>query len=206
MADVNNGILTTNVNPLTGKKVWYFIQSIHEPVGSPALLPAWQTEGTTTYGGDTIDEQTKSGRILAKGTDEQAIDLTQYYAPLDASIKVIKDSKIKGDAVKVWRVEVDKTLAVPEGDYNVYPAEFGFGLVDELELSDGEDFVEASYTLNIVGTLKEGTFPLTDEDIAMLESVYEFQRPGETTGSFGETTTTTTKAPTTTTTTTSGTK
>lgn len=202
--NVNNGIETTQASALTGKKVLYFIQSIHEPIGSPALLPAWQTEGTTTYGGDMVDEQTKSGRILAKGTDEHSIELTQYYAPLDPSIKIIKDSKKKGESVKVWRVEVDKTLAVEEEEYKVYPAEFGFGLVDELELSDGEDFVEASYTLNIVGTLKEGTFPLTDEDLAMLESVYKFQRPGETTGDYDDqTTTTTTKATTTTTTTSS---
>lgn len=199
---INNGIKTTSAKPLTGKKVWYFIQSIHEPVGSPAFFPAWQTEGTATYGGDTIDEQTKSGRILAKGTDEHSIELTQYYAPLDPSAKIVKDSKIKGEPVKVWRVEVDSSLAQPEGDYNVYPAEFGYGLVDELELSDGDDFVEASYTLNIVGTLKEGTFPLTDEDVSVIESVYAYQRPGETTGSYDEQiTTTTTKATTTTTTT-----
>ncbi|MBC1921978.1 phage major tail protein, TP901-1 family [Listeria grayi] len=214
---INNGIKTVTAKPLAGRSVWYFIQSVKEPVGSPALLPAWQTEGTTTLGGDTADEQTKQGRIVAKTTDEHSIELTQYYAPGDTSIQVIKEAKEKGDYVKVWRVEVLDSLGVEEGDHKAYPAMFGYGLPDELELSDGDDFVEASYTLNIAGTLKTGTFPLTDEDIDMLNAIYDFERPGETTGNFddrGDDTTTTTTSttegtttttkPTTTTTTTQG--
>ena len=185
MADtINNGITKPTGKPLNAKRVWYFLQSVDVPVGSPAILPAFQTEGTTTYGGDVIDEQTKMGRIIQKSTDEQNIDLTQYFVPGDESIDIIKKSKTEGKSVKIWRVEVDESQAVVEGDHKAYPAEFGYGLVDELELSDGDDFVEASYTLNIIGTLREGTFPLSDEDIDMISNMYDFQRPGETTGDY----------------------
>ncbi|MBC2163418.1 phage major tail protein, TP901-1 family [Listeria booriae] len=185
MADpINNGVEIVTSKPLLARKVWYFIQDVNEPVGSPAILPAWQTDGTTTYGGSMVDEQTKQGRLVAKSTDEHSVELSQYYAPKDTSINVIKNSKANGDYVKVWRVEVDESLAEEELDHSVYPAEFGYGLVDELELSDGDDFVEASYTLNIAGTLKSGKFPLTDDDIAQLEAIYEYERPGETSGNF----------------------
>lgn len=184
MADVDNGVTKFNGKPIQGKYVWYFIQGVNVPIGSPALLPAYQTDGTTTLGGSNIDEQTKMGRIIIKGTDEDSIELTQYFVPDDKSVEVIEEAKEKGLAVKVWRVVVDEALATKEGEVNVYPAKFGYGIPDELSYGDGEDLIEISYTLNIVGKLKSGTFPLSDEDIAMIESLYEYQRPGETTGNY----------------------
>lgn len=173
--------------PLTAKKVWYFLQSVDVPVGSPALLPAFQTEGSVTYGGENIDEQTKMGRVIVKSTDEHSIELTQYFVSGDDAIKVVKDAKKTGKSVKVWRVEVDPDNAkVTEGKTGVknYPAEFGYGMPDELELSDGDELVEASYTLNIIGSLQEGLFPLSDKDIASIEALYQYQNPGETTGDY----------------------
>ncbi|EKN1390046.1 phage major tail protein, TP901-1 family [Enterococcus faecalis] len=209
---VNNGIKKFQGTPIRGNRVWYFIQSTQVPIGSPALLPAFQTDGTTTIGGDNIDEQTKMGRIILKSTDEHSIELTQYFAPDDESIDVIEEAKKNGHSVKVWRVVVDDTLATEEGaGTKAYPAKFGYGIPDELEYAEGEDLVEISYTLNIVGKLQDGTFPLSDEDVAMVESLYQFQRPGETTGDYSNidngtttttsTTTTTTSSTTTTTTT-----
>jgi TP901-1 family phage major tail protein len=184
---INNGVKKFSGTPIKGKNVWYFIQSIKAPVGSPALLPAFQTEGTTTIGGDSIDEQTKMGRIILKSTDEHSVELTQYFAPDDESIQIIEDAKDTGDTVKVWRVVVDEGLATEEADgTKAYPAKFGYGLPDELEYDESDDLVEINYTLNIVGALKNGTFPLSDEDVAMIESLYDFQRPGETTGNYDE--------------------
>lgn len=173
--------------PLVAKKVWYFIQSVDAPIGSPALLPAFQTEGGVTYGGENIDEQTKIGRIIQKATDEHAIELTQYYVSGDDAIKVVKDAKNTGKSVKVWRVEIDPEAAkVVEGKTDVknYPAEFGYGMPDEIEISDGDELVEASYTLNIIGALQSGEFPLSDKDIAAIEILYAYQNPGETTGDY----------------------
>lgn len=176
-------------NPLAAKKVWYFLQSVDAPVGSPALLPAFQTEGGVTYGGENVDEQTKMGRIIQKATDEHSIELTQYYVSGDEAIKVVLDAKKTGKSVKVWRVEIDEKAAKPlEGQTNVknYPAQFGYGMPDEPEISDGDELVEASYTLNIIGSLQDGLFPLSDKDIAEVEVLYAYQNPGETTGDFSD--------------------
>lgn len=159
MAIVNNGVKKTTGKALTAKKVWYFIQSVSAAIGSPALLPAFQTEGGVTYGGENIDEQTKMGRIIIKSTDEHSIDLTQYFVPKDEAIKVVKDAKKNGTSVKVWRVEIDDSVAEAvegETDVKLYPAEFGYGMPDDVEIADGDDLVEASYTLNIIGKLQEG--------------------------------------------------
>ncbi len=188
MAIVNNGVKKTTGKALTAKKVWYFIQSVSAAIGSPALLPAFQTEGGVTYGGENIDEQTKMGRIIIKSTDEHSIDLTQYFVPKDEAIKVVKDAKKNGTSVKVWRVEIDESVAedVPDAEYKLYPAEFGYGMPDDVEITDGDDLVEASYTLNIIGKLQEGKFPLSDEDISAIEALYNYQNPGETTGDYDD--------------------
>lgn len=186
--------MVSNIKKFTGKavtakKIWYFIQSVAAPLGSPALLPAFQTEGGVTYGGDNIDEQTKMGRIIIKSTDEHSIDLTQYFITKDEAIQVVKDAKKNGTSVKVWRVVVDPDAAEPidgqTGTKN-YPAEFGYGMPDDVEIKDGDDLVEVSYTLNIIGKLQEGRFPLTDVDISAIEALYEYQNPGETTGDYDD--------------------
>lgn len=182
-------IKKTTAKPLSAKKVWYFIQSVDAPIGSPALLPAFQTEGSVTYGGENIDEQTKMGRIIQKVSDEHSIDLTQYYVVGDEAIKVILDAKKTGKSVKVWRVEIDERVAknVEESPgTKLYPAQFGYGMPDEPEISDGDELVEVSYTLNIIGALQDGEFSLSDDDILSIEALYEYQNPGETTGDFSE--------------------
>ncbi|MGO3608282.1 MAG: phage major tail protein, TP901-1 family [Enterococcus sp.] len=187
MVEVNNGVTKFQGTPIKGNRVWYFIQAVTAVIGSPALLPAFQTDGTTTIGGDNIDEQTKMGRIILKSTDEHSIELTQYFAPDDESIQIIEDAKKNGHSVKVWRVVVSDALGKEEGvGIKAYPAKFGYGIPDELEYDEGDDLVEISYTLNIVGKLQDGTFPLSDKDVAMIESLYKFQRPGETTGDFDD--------------------
>lgn len=190
MADtpVNNGVEVFKVSPVLSKKIIYFIQPTWLPVGSKATMPAWTTEGDTDYAGDSIDEQTKMGRLILPSTNEDSIELTQYMAPGDPSVGYIKKAKHDGMQVKAWRVVLDDSTAVAEGDddkVKAYQAEFGYGVVDELELDDSDDLVEANYTLNILDKLKDGTFPLSADDLAMLEQIYEYERPGETTGDYG---------------------
>lgn len=182
----------TKAKPIVGKKVFYFIQSVDAVLGSKAILPAYRTDGTTTMGGDFIDEQTQQGRVLEKATDEHSIELTSYYTPLDKAIEVVEEAKRTGKSVKVWRVIADESLKTVDEttQKDVYPAKFGYGKVDEIEYSEGvEDFVEANYALNIIDSLKDGEFPLTAEDIALLTSVYAYQNPGETTGDYDAITT-----------------
>nr|DAM18047.1 MAG TPA: major tail protein [Caudoviricetes sp.] len=212
---VNNGIEFVKDTPYRGKDVWYFIQSTDPkvaPIGSPAILPAHQESGDTSIEGDSLDEQTKMGRIIAASTNEDSIELTTYMVPGDKAHEIIIDAKHEGRQVKVWRVIVDERLAVVEGDHKAYPAMFGYGVVDSADISDEDSFSEIDFTLNIIGKLADknqdgtpGTFPLSDEQVKMLDQLYAFERPGEKQGEFADgsaTTTTTTKASTTTTTTT----
>lgn len=186
---VDNGVEQIKGDPILGKKAWYFLQSTKAPIGSKAILPAAQTGGDMTIGGDSIDEQTKFGRIVKPSTNEDSFDLESYFVPGDQAIDIIQDAKHNGRQVKVWRVIVDKRLSKVEKDgeieHQVFPALFGYGVVDELEIDDSDDMVSVSYTLNILDKLKEGTFPLTDEQLSALEDMYEYERPGETTGDFG---------------------
>ncbi|MEN2351729.1 phage major tail protein, TP901-1 family [Lacticaseibacillus paracasei] len=202
---VNNGIKYVKDTPYRGKDVWYFIQSTDPkvaPIGSPAILPAHQESGDTSIEGDSLDEQTKMGRVVAASTNEDSIELTSYMVPGDTANDIIIDAKHNGREVKVWRVIVDPRLAVVEGDHKAYPAMFGYGIVDSADISDEDSFSEIDYTVNIIGKLVEGTFPLSDAQVAALQELYDFERPGEKQGEFadGAVTTTTTSSTTTTTT------
>lgn len=209
MAVINNGIEFVKDTPYRGKDVWYFIQSTDPkvaPIGSPAILPAHQESGDTSIEGDSLDEQTKMGRIIAASTNEDSIELTTYMVPGDKSHEIIIDAKHEGRQVKVWRVIVDERLAVVEDDHKAYPAMFGYGVVDSADISDEDSFSEIDFTLNIIGKLADknedgtpGTFPLSDDQVKMLDQLYAFERPGEKAGEFADgtaasTTTTTSHA------------
>ena len=202
MVEINNGIEFVKDTPYRGKDVWYFIQSTDPkvaPIGSPAILPAHQESGDTSIEGDSLDEQTKMGRIIAASTNEDSIELTTYMVPGDKSHEIIIDAKHEGRQVKVWRVIVDPRLAVVEGDHKAYPAMFGYGVVDSADISDEDSFSEIDFTLNIIGKLADknedgtpGTFPLSDDQVKMLDQLYAFERPGEKQGEFADGTATTT--------------
>ncbi|WP_353990626.1 phage major tail protein, TP901-1 family [Lacticaseibacillus paracasei] len=205
---VNNGIEFVKDTPYRGKDVWYFIQSTNPavaPIGSPAILPAHQESGDTNIEGDSLDEQTKMGRIIAASTNEDSVELTTYMVPGDKAHEIIIDAKHEGRQVKVWRVIVDERLAVVEGDHKAYPAMFGYGVVDSADISDEDSFSEIDFTLNIIGKLADknedgtqGTFPLSDAQVAMLHQLYAFERPGEKSGEFADGTATSTTTTTTT--------
>ncbi|RSJ80030.1 phage major tail protein, TP901-1 family [Streptococcus cristatus] len=180
----------TTAKPIVGKKVFYFIQSIHAEKGEGALLPAYRTGGSTTLGGEYQDEQTQQGRLLEKSSDEHSIELTQYFAPMDPSIGVILDAQAKGESIKIWRVIVDESVKTKIGESgnqkDAYPAKFGYAkITDDVEFNDDvEGFVELSYTAGIVGRLQDGKFPLSAEELALLNDIYTYQNPGETTGDY----------------------
>jgi TP901-1 family phage major tail protein len=179
-------IKITIAKPIVGKKVFYFIQSIHAEKGTGAMLPAYRKDGSTTMGGEYIDEQTQQGRLLEKATDEHSIELTQYFAPKDPSVQVILDAQKTGESVKIWRVIVDDSVKESSEGKDKYPAQFGYGkITDDIEFDDAIDgFTELTYTVGIVGRLRDGKFPLSTEEINMLNEVYDYQNPGETTGDY----------------------
>lgn len=198
----NNGIELVKDTPFRGKDVLYFIQSTDPtvaPIGSPAIMPAHQTSGDVSIEGDSLDEQTKMGRIVAAATNEDSIDLNSYMVPGDKAANIIMDAKHNGRQVKVWRVVIDQRVAVVEGDHKAYPAMFGYGVVDSMDISDEDSFSELEFTLNILGKLTDkwedgtpATFPLTDKELKALSAIYFFERPGETEGEFTDATKTTT--------------
>ena len=182
-------ITVTTAKPLAGKKVFYFIQSIHAEAGSAAILPAYRTDGTLTLGAEYSDEQTQQGLLLDKTSTSHEIELTTKFAPKDPSINIIEQANDTGESVKIWRVLVDESLKEQVGDSepkkDVYPAKFGYAKIGDIEYSEGiEDIIEANYTATIVGKLKNGKFPLTAKEIALLDEVYDYQNPGETKGDY----------------------
>lgn len=179
-------IKITIAKPIVGKKVFYFIQSIHAEKGMGAMLPAYRKDGSTTMGGEYIDEQTQQGRLLEKATDEHSIELAQYFAPKDPSVQVILDAQKTGESVKIWRVIVDESVKDTSTGKDTYPAQFGYGkITDDIEFDDAIDgFTELTYTVGIVGRLRDGKFPLSTDEINMLNEVYDYQNPGETTGDY----------------------
>nr|DAP06272.1 MAG TPA: major tail protein [Caudoviricetes sp.] len=180
----------TTAKPIVGKKVFYFIQSIHAEKGEGALLPAYRKDGSTTLGGEYQDEQTQQGRLLEKSSDEHSIELTQYFAPMDPSVNVILNAQATGESIKIWRVIVDESVKTKIGESgnqkDAYPAKFGYAkITDDVEFNDDiEGFVELSYTAGIVGRLQDGKFPLSAEELALLNDIYTYQNPGETTGDY----------------------
>ncbi|HEM4147327.1 TPA: phage major tail protein, TP901-1 family [Streptococcus suis] len=187
MSEAKKTVEITTAKPITGNKIFYFIQSVHADLGSAATLPAYRTDGSTTLGGEYLDEQTQQGRLVEKSTDEHSIDVTQYFAPKDPSIKTIEDASRSGDSVKIWEVIVDESVKTQEGDKDVYPAKFGYAKIADFERSNAMgEFVEVSWTGNVVGALQDGKFPLSEEEINLLNSVYDYQNPGETTGDYDD--------------------
>lgn len=180
-------ITVTTAKPLAGKKVFYFIQSIHAALGSNAILPAYRTDGSLTLGAEYSDEQTQQGLLLDKTSTSHEIELTTKFAPKDPSVDVLEQANDTGESVKIWRVLVDETLKTQDGEpkKDFYPAKFGYAKIGDIEYNEGiEDIIETSYTASIVGKLKNGKFPLAAEEIALLDEVYNYQNPGETTGDY----------------------
>lgn len=180
-------ITVTTAKPLAGKKVFYFIQSIHAALGSNAILPAYRTDGSLTLGAEYSDEQTQQGLLLDKTSTSHEIELTTKFAPKDPSVDVLEQANDTGESVKIWRVLVDETLKTQDGEpkKDFYPAKFGYAKIGDIEYNEGiEDIIETSYTASIVGKLKNGKFPLTAEEIALLDEVYNYQNPGATTGDY----------------------
>lgn len=179
-------IQITKAKPLSGKSVFYFIQSIHEVIGSNAILPAYRTDGSVTLGAEYSEEQTQQGILRDKTGSNHEIELTTKFAPADKAVSVLEKANATGESVKIWRVLVDDTLKTKDDKQkDVYPAKFGYAKIGDIEYSDGvEDLIEATYPANIVGQLQDGKFPLSTKEIAMLNDVYGYQNPGETTGDY----------------------
>ena len=178
-------IKVTNAKPMSGKKIFYFIQSIHAALGSNAILPAYRTDGKLKLGAEYSDEQTQQGLLLDKTNTAHEIELTTKFSPKDPSVDVLEQANDTGESVKIWRVIVDESLKETKNEKDYYPAKFGYAKIGDIEYDEGiEDIVEASYTASVVGKLKNGQFQLSQAEIDLLNDVYDYQNPGESTGDY----------------------
>lgn len=178
-------IKVTTAKPMSGKKIFYFIQSIHAALGSNAILPAYRTDGKLKLGAEYSDEQTQQGLLLDKTNTAHEIELTTKFSPKDPSVDVLEQANDTGESVKIWRVIVDESLKETKNEKDYYPAKFGYAKIGDIEYDEGvEDIVEASYTASVVGKLKNGQFPLSQAEIDLLNDVYDYQNPGESTGDY----------------------
>lgn len=178
-------IKVTNAKPMSGKKIFYFIQSIHAALGSNAILPAYRTDGKLKLGAEYSDEQTQQGLLLDKTNTAHEIELTTKFSPKDPSVDVLEQANDTGESVKIWRVIVDESLKETKNGKDYYPAKFGYAKIGDIEYDEGvEDIVEASYTASVVGKLKNGQFPLSQAEIDLFNDVYDYQNPGESTGDY----------------------
>jgi TP901-1 family phage major tail protein len=161
-------------NPMSGKKVIYLVQAANAPIGSEALLPAHQTEGTWNREHEMVDEQTKSGRVVGYGSKSETFELTLYAEQGDEGQEAIEWTYDNEEQLKVWRVEIDLNA---NGKHN---ARFGYTIIENIETSEPTDgFVEMSTTLPVIGqTVKGELDPLPAELIEA--AMYEFETPGET--------------------------
>lgn len=180
-------IKVTNAKPMSGKKIFYFIQSIHAALGSNAILPAYRTDGKLKLGAEYSDEQTQQGLLLDKTNTAHEIELTTKFSPKDPSVDVLEQANDTGESVKIWRVIVDESLKETKNGKDYYPAKFGYAKIGDIEYDEGvEDIVEASYTASVVGKLKNGQFPLSQAEIDLFNDVYDYQNPGESTGDYDD--------------------
>ena len=180
-------IKVTNAKPMSGKKIFYFIQSIHAALGSNAILPAYRTDGKLKLGAEYSDEQTQQGLLLDKTNTAHEIELTTKFSPKDPAVDVLEQANDTGESVKIWRVIVDESLKETKNEKDYYPAKFGYAKIGDIEYDEGvENIVEASYTASVVGKLKNGQFPLSQAEIDLFNDVYDYQNPGESTGDYDD--------------------
>ncbi|MGG3662100.1 phage major tail protein, TP901-1 family [Bacillus gobiensis] len=160
--------------PQSGKNIIYLVQAVNSTVGSDALVPGFQTEGTWTREKELTDEQTKSGRIVAPGNKSESIELTLFAEDGDAGQKAIDDAYDNDQDIKVWRINTNLNA---NGKHD---ARFAYAVIENLEMSEPSDsFVEMSTSLQIKGVSQKGEIdPLPPEVLEIAQ--YDFEQPGET--------------------------
>ncbi|MBU8609214.1 phage major tail protein, TP901-1 family [Bacillus pumilus] len=153
------------VNLLNGKDEVYFVQTM-KSTDTEGSFVAFQTEGSHTKEQDSLDESTKSGRIVGYGTKSETIELSYYAADDDPGQKDIEAAYDNEEAVQVWKVNLNLNK---NGKHD---SEYGHAIIENLEKSAPQDgFIEVSTTLPVLGkTFKDELDPLDPAFIAKIRS------------------------------------
>lgn len=146
------------VNLLNGKDEIYIIQSM-DSTDTKGQFIAFQTEGSHTKEQDTLDESTKSGRIVGYGTKSESIELSYYAADDDPGQNAIEEAFDNEEAIQVWKVNLNLNK---NGKHN---SEYGHSIIENLEKSSPQDgFIEVSTTLPVLGKTFKGELPAFDPE------------------------------------------
>ncbi|MBW7634638.1 phage major tail protein, TP901-1 family [Bacillus licheniformis] len=165
--------------PTTGKSIIYIVQAANAPVGAEALIVGSQTEGTWTQEQETVDEQTKLGRIVGYGAKSESFELSLYAQRKDGGQDAIQWTYDNESQLKVWRVDLSQ-----KKDNGKYDCRFGWTIIENIESSEPTDgFVEISTTLPVLVRTVPGEIELSDDFIQAANEIL-FEKPGETTGGF----------------------
>lgn len=144
------------VNLLNGKDEIYFVQPMNA-TDDEGLFIAFQTEGSHTKEQDTLDESTKSGRIVGYGTKSESVELSFYAADDDPGQKAIEAAFDNEEAIKVWKVNLNLNK---NGKHD---SEYGHAIIENLEKSAPQDgFIEVSTTLPVLGKTQRGELNALD--------------------------------------------
>ena len=165
--------------PTTGKSIIYIVQAANAPLGSDAKIVGNQTEGTWTREQETVDEQTKLGRIVGYGAKSETFELTLYAQQKDGGQEALEWTYDNESELKVWRVDTSQ-----KNDNGKYDCRFGWTIIENIEFSEPTDgFVEASTSLPVLVRTVPGELELPDDFIQSANEIL-FEKPGETTGGF----------------------
>lgn len=153
------------VNLLNGKDEIYIVQAM-DSTDTKGQFIAFQTEGSHTKEQDTLDESTKSGRIVGYGTKSESIELSYYAADDDPGQNSIEEAFDNEEAIQVWKVNLNLNK---NGKHD---SEYGHAIIENLEKSAPQDgFIEVSTTLPVLGKTFKGELPAFDpEFIAQIRS------------------------------------
>ncbi|MEH7653296.1 phage major tail protein, TP901-1 family [Bacillus safensis] len=153
------------VNLLNGKDEIYIVQAM-DSTDTKGQFIAFQTEGSHTKEQDTLDESTKSGRIVGYGTKSESIELSYYAADDDPGQNAIEEAFDNEEAIQVWKVNLNLNK---NGKHD---SEYGHAIIENLEKSAPQDgFIEVSTALPVLGKTHKGELPAFDpEFIAQIRS------------------------------------
>jgi len=162
-----------------GKDVILMFQSTDAALATSGYVLGHLTDNNYSIENDILDETTKFGRIVGYGQNSEAFEFTAYAEKGDPGQKAVLDAIRNKKQIKVW--EVDLNL----NEEGTHDSLFAYAIVESVEKSAADGFVEFSGTVQVIGSTAEGTIPALPPEVIEF-ATYGFEAPGETTGEFPE--------------------
>ena len=162
-----------------GKDTILMFQSTDAALASAGYVLGHLTDNGYSIENDILDETTKFGRIVGYGQNSESFEFTAYVEKGDPGQKAVLDAIRNKKQIKVW--EVDLKLN-EEGKHDSL---FAYGIVESVEKSASDGFVEFSGAVQVIGSTVEGSISALPPEVIDFAK-YGFEAPGATTGEFPE--------------------